>query len=275
MIKFLIKKSQRTVVPGFFSCEGEDKSVMYAPATESLKKQIQSLSISADIQVLNIEDFPQRVDSFLVSILDENSVIPDDYVARVLAMNNLHRDFSLFCGPVKPYFSLKPASAINAALLNMYKLYNYESFSSFISCSLNGDHNHYPCITGCVISGHAYNMAHGYTCNKTPRSILENNKNFFKLIENIGPMIYSARLGTFYYITSDEARPDNLIKYWYEVGFENGQIDKINSSSIRNQSKELAQLEMQNIPESDSMINACKCMYTVGYYEALTSSKII
>jgi hypothetical protein len=281
MIKFLIKKSLNTVVPEFFSCETTDKTSIYRPVTPSLNDQLRSLGVAGSISILSVEDFPTHVDDFLVCVLDENSLVPDDYIARIMAMNNLHRDAALFCGPVGTHSSIKPTSTINK-ILELYKTYHYDSFSRFISCEINNDYNYYPPITGCVISGRVYNMVHGYKPQRTVRSIIENNKDFFCSLSKLGPMIYSNRLSTFQYLTSEDLKTENLIQYWYTEGYSSAQLDKHNKVDTNKESSKLLKLEYL-ISNTDSpndssfkfIIDACKCMYSVGYYECLTNSKIL
>jgi len=184
---------------------------------EDLKVQAKFLNIDYSITKGPSSEIPRKVDSFLFIILEENSLIPDDYLSRILSMNNLHRDMSCMFGP-----RLTRSSRIVlelAGFLDFYYNYNLDSFSTFISCYINSQEWLYPPITGCVFSGRSYNSVGGYQELKTPRHTTEENPDFFSRVDKSGKMIYSDRLTTYKFITHEDLENANIMKWCYSKGF--------------------------------------------------------
>jgi hypothetical protein len=183
---------------------------------EDIHKQGKNLSVDYLLNVGPASEIPRKTDAFLFVILDENTLIPSDYLSRILSMNNLHRDMAFCCGP-----RLTRCSRNNLELANLealYHSYNIDSFSTFISCSINNEPWNYPPISGCVFSGRHYNSAGGYQELITPRGPTE-NYSFLGRIDKMGPAIYTERLKTYKFLTHDEIQINSMAKWCYFQGY--------------------------------------------------------
>lgn len=183
---------------------------------EDIHKQGKNLSVDYILNVGPASEIPRKTDAFLFVILDENTLIPNDYLSRILSMNNLHRDMSFCCGP-RPtrssrnnldYDSLEP----------LYHTYSLDSFSTFISCLINNEPWSYPPISGCVFSGRHYNSVGGYQELMTPRGPTE-NYSFLSRIDKTGPAVYTERLKTYKFLTHDEMQINSIAKWCYLKGY--------------------------------------------------------
>lgn len=286
-IEFYIKKSRSKIVPPFYSSVVEGESSLYKPVTASLEQQVKELNINAGVHVVDIQDIPVKTGAFLLCVLDENSLIPDDYLHRIVSMNNLHRDAALVCGPVKTVSQTQPIDWFVSRIARVYKNYFLDGFSSFISCYLNDDSQNYPPIDGCVFSGRHYNECGGYRAIMTPRFMLEKNFEFLSRIDKTGPMVYSDRLKTLYYISSEEFEIQNFSRFYYCLGYYDGL--QSTSKKFRNQFITNANLlevdsltwvdDNHDVAESkrDKYGQAAatlKCMYELGYTEAIVKGKL-
>lgn len=271
-IDFYIKKSKQKVVPPFFThvLDGESAFV-YRPATDELERQIKELGLNAAVNVVDIQNIPTKVDSFLVCILDENSIIPDDYVSRVLSINNLHRDAAMFCGPITPVAQTIPTDWFIARISKTYRSYEIDGFSAFSSCYINKDLQNYPAIDGCIFSGRHYNQVGGYRPIMSPRSLVEKNDLFFAALDKIGPMIYSDRLKTLYYITSEELRPEHMPKYYYSLGYVDG-LAKNPASPIMLESIDVPAEYRDQYEVHAALLRGS---YDLGKNEAISKTKIV
>lgn len=271
-VEFFIKKSKHKVVPPFFThmLDGES-AFMYRPVTEELERQVKEIGLSAAINIVDIQNIPTKVESYLVAILDENSLITDDYVSKILSINNLYRDASMFCGPVLPIAQTIPTDWFIGRISKTFKLYEINGFSSFSACYLNQDIQNYPHIDGCIFSGRHYNQVGGYRALFSPRTLVEKNDAFFAALDKIGPIVYSDRLKTLYYITSDEYDLTYIGKYYYSLGYSDG---------LSNQPLSQIVLEATDVPvehrdEYESHIAALRGMYELGRIEAKSRNKIV
>lgn len=288
-IQFYIKKSTHKVVPSFYShLYKNDQSNLFRPATESLERQIVELGLDAAVRVVDAQNIPNKTDAHLIGILSENSLIPDDYLSRVISTSNLHRDMSTLCGPVTPVSEVKPTDWFISRIAKTYRVYEIDGFSSFISCYLNNDHLNYPSVDGCVFSGRHYNEAGGYSPVITPRTLLYKNIAFMRAMDKIGPIVYSDRLRTLYYVNHEEFEVENFAKFYYCMGFYDGlnmtgeQLYKkavINSNMLELENMLLIESNKEVIPAKKEvyaqMISALRCHYELGLCEALAKKKIL
>lgn len=261
---------------------------LYHPCFESLKNQADGFEISANIELVSLDEIPKSTDSFLTIILHQNSLIPEDYLPRIMAMNNLHRSCACFCGPVYTRSKSHPRDWFISRILKGYKNYEIDSFSTSISCKINTEVSNYPPIFGSVFSSRYYNDAGGYEPLSSPRYDIENNTLFFKKVDTIGDIIYSSKLDTSYFVTAEEFEIENFSKYYYSLGYQEG-IMTDNEKIFDRFAENYNWLEFQNIEWCDSneevdvtqkfsyarQIAILKCAYQLGFFEAITGEKIV
>lgn len=275
-VEFYIIRSETLVVPAFFNTNISGQ--MFRPAYDVIEKQIKELNLNAGVNMVDIKDIPVNTQSFLVCILGENSLVPDDYVARLLSMNNLHRNMSLLCGPVNTTSNVIPKDWFISKIAKNYKNYEIDGFSSFISCYLNNDESNYPPIEGCIFSGRHYNECGGYRPIFSPRYLITKDSNLLSELDKSGPIIYSDRLRTITYISSDEYEMSNFSKYYYRLGYYDGTRGINHNSKIL----EITDFERYNkdIPEDNKekylkISKILECMYKIGHTEAVTQNAIL
>jgi len=112
MIDFFIIQN-KTKVPLIYSTSNkDDRGIAYRPCLESLERQAKELGITINIKLVELNEVPTSTKSLLVGFLCENNLIPDDYLGRVLSLNNLYRSnsFPPICGTLK--FS-RPCKVLN------------------------------------------------------------------------------------------------------------------------------------------------------------------
>lgn len=284
-IEIYIKKTRHKAVPPFYSHSFDrDQSSLYRPALDSIKAQIKELGVTASVDLVDVQDIPVKTNAFLLCILDENSLIADDYIARILSTNNLHRDMAMVCGPVLPVSKNQPLDWFVLKIADTYKKYDLKNFSSFISTYINGDYQNYPSIEGCIFSGRHYNEMGGYRPVITPRFLMEKNYDFLSGLDRIGPLVYSERLSTLYYVNPEELEMNNFSKFYYCMGYYDA-LCPPNAKSynsvvlalefVDNDSAYADKTDSDRISKYGNMLTTLKCIYEVGFTEAKTNNKIL
>lgn len=218
-LEIFIIKCDKIIDRNFTFIEGPETYRCY----EDIKKQAKELNIDYSLQIGPLEELPRKTNSFLFTVLDENSFLPIDYLARIMALNNLHRDLSCMCGP-----RITRYSRINLGMGEFeshYHKYELDSFSTFISCYLNGQNWLYPPLVGCIFSGRHYNSVGGYSSLESPRGPIQDNPSFMSTIDRAGPIVYNEQLRTYKFVTHEETDRKHLSKYCYDRGFLDKSID--------------------------------------------------
>lgn len=211
-LEFYIVQENKVVPPEFVHNESKDTYF----TLEDISKQAKLLNIDYTLTCGALSGIPRKTDSFLFIVLSENSLIPGDFLSKILSINNLHRDAACFCGPRIARSSKSTLDLAN--FLKLYQNYSLDSFSTFISCYINGQDWLYPSISGSIFSGRHYNSVGGYSEHMSPRGPVENIE-FFNRIDRSGPMVYSECLKTYKFLTDiDMVRP-YMTQWCYEQGY--------------------------------------------------------
>ena len=212
-LEFYIIQNSKVVDRNLTFTEGPDTY----NSIEDIKKQAKLLNLDYSLQIGPLSGVPRKTDSFLFCLLDENTFVPADYLARITSVGNLHRDLSCMCGPRITRYSRIVLD--DAELQNHYFKYELDSFSTFISCYLNGQNWLYPPVTSCVYSGRHYNSVGGYNPTESPRGPIQDNPTFMSALDRAGPIVYNERLRTYKFVTYEETNRKHLSKYCYDRGF--------------------------------------------------------
>lgn len=286
-LQFLIIKSDFKKIPPLLEFSNpNDSPYVYMSCVDSIKSQVLHLGLNTDINIIEYKDIPSKVNAHLVVFLSEKSLVPSDYVNRILAMNNLHTNAGAFCGPI---FTQKPEGFdwFTSKIAETYMRYSLDSFSSFISCSLTKDNENYPPIFGNVFVGHYYNKIGGYNPIKSERAnIYTNPKCFERLERSGGELIYSERLSSGYYITAEEMSIENFKNYYYSMGYAQGvkstaesfthqYIQNSNMLEIENITWVTENRNVDNNLEYKKNVSILKCMYDLGYFEGMTGKLLV
>lgn len=285
-IHFFILKSKFKSVPPEFN--HVDLPYTYRPCLISLNDQIKQITgVSISCSIIEYEDIPSNVKAGIICILDENSLIPSDYINRILAINNLHTNACFFCGPVDTIYSQIKNDWFISKISGLYKRYNIGELNHFISCEINNDTINYPIILGNIFIGAYYNAVGGYNPIVSPRGPIYKNPHFFKRLNRVEnrPMVYNNRLSTMYFITNEEMEISNFGHYYYTLGYMDG-LAANNQSFVDQYIKSNNMLEILDptwLTQGSTSNNECykkqimllKCHYDIGYAEAFTGAKII
>lgn len=280
-IQFIIKKNAFKAVPPNYSV-GELENCLV-----SLDKQVKAFNINCSITPTDIKDVPRKTDAFLVCFLDENSLIPNDYLIRITSMSNLYRDSTCFCGPVSTHSVVLPNDWFLSRILQSYKNYNLKWFNEGVFI-INKDTNVYPPLEGCIFSGYHYNLMGGYVPTESPRGLIERNNILLSKIDSCGLILYCSKLQTGLYISGEEFTLENFNKYFYNMGYMHGGLvtdEEFNKKFLVNHNmleienlswiEENEKITKENKIRYGKQVAIIKCMYELGYYEAMTRSKII
>lgn len=193
----------------------ENKSIYFT--YEDLNKQAKNLNIDYSITLGNSSNIPRKTDAFLFVLLEENSLIPDDYLSRIISINNLYRDMSFSCGPRIARYSrndLKTSSFKE----NYYKYY-IDTSNDIMSKTINKEKFNYPNMYGCVFSGRCYNSVGGFIEKISPRGPIEENHEFFTKLDSLGPAIYHKKLLTYKMLTDIDTSLKYMMQYCYFKGY--------------------------------------------------------
>jgi hypothetical protein len=282
---YILKSPYKKIPPGLIFNNPEDQEYPYTPVFASLEGQAKEFSVDIEVSEIEITEIPTRANSYLIVFLDQNSIIPQDYIARILSMNNLHTNAAAFCGPVFTEKSVHKIDWFISKISSLYKRYSLDGFDSFISCRLNDDEQNFPPISGSIFSGSHYTKIGGIKCISS-RYPFADTQLFLQKAKDIGEIIYSSRLSTGYFITTEELEIENFSKYYYQLGYSDGlksSPEKMNHQFAQNQNLlEIESLswatqneEVKENKEYIKHIAIFKCLYEVGFFEAFTGSKLI
>jgi hypothetical protein len=287
-LEFLVirNKNKRVFAEMEFS-NPNDCPYVYKACTSAINEQTKSLTgLSVGLSFIEYEEIPAKTNSSILCILDENSLVPSDYINRILAMNNLHTSSGFFCGPIFTECSAIKTNWFVSRISNLYKRYTLNEFGSFISCKLNDDIRNYPPVSGNVFIGSYYNRVGGYNPVTSPRGPIYRNVKFFdRLNKSNVDIIYSTRLSTGYFITQEEMNIENFSSYYYAIGYSDGmsaELSQIDDQYIKCQNMiEISDPSwISSGTQSDNEIYKkyvaiLKCNYELGFFEAVTKTKIV
>jgi len=247
-----------------------------------LSKEIDDYGLDGEVNNLHVSEIPQNINADLVVILDEDTYVPEDFINRVVSFNNLFRDAGVLCGPVYP--------TLDSRFSKTYHTYELQFGSSVVS-DITNEHNSFPSIVGCVITGRAYNQFM-YKPTKGPRHISPDNSLFLSALSEHFKIYYSSKLIKAKILDKSDLTIDILSDYYYNLGYQDGLA--VSYKSIGDKRKELFDRfvnspEMfdntmprwlfEKTPESDGeyaeMLVLTKCKYQIGFYEGMIGSKVI
>mgnify|MGYP007071585468 CR=1 FL=1 len=228
MIDVIVVNDGSSPPTSFHTSSPVDKGIPYT-GIHCLEKQAQELNVSINIRHVSKDEIPTNTKNFLVCFLSNKSIIPVDYLGRVLAINNLFRSSYVFLGD---HSTLKD----NTELYKTRKIGN-TPHELMIKTKLE-----YSLFQGVVISGHYYNSVGGLILEKNKRFTTSFCKNIFST-----DIIWSNRLNVFNF----EPTP-KMNEYWYNYG------SVSSGPSLKNSDLQ------QSI---DTEVGKWKTFFDLGYYE--------
>lgn len=235
MIDVVVVNDGSSPPTSFHTSNPTDKGIPYT-GIHCLEKQAQELNISINIRHVSKDEIPTSTKNFLVCFLSNKSIIPVDYLGRVLAINNLFRSSYLFLGN---HTTIKDTTGL-------YKTREVGNAPHEIMIKTNLK---YSLFQGLIISGHHYNSVGGLVLEKNNRFVTPFCKNIFST-----DVIWSNRLDILNFETSP-----NLVEYWYNVG------------SVSDKDARFSP-ELQQSTDKDS--GKWKTFFDLGYYETHENLKI-
>ena len=119
---FVIKDS--TSVEQFPQHEG------YSPVLTGLERQVKTIGLDCDIQLVNSNELPTKSDSRITSIFKQNCLVHNNYLLSLVSINNIYPESAIMCGYIgtlfssfnKDFFAGKLAPSFNS-----YKLHSLEN----------------------------------------------------------------------------------------------------------------------------------------------------
>ena len=270
-----------------------DKS-LHEPCIDSVKRQIAELELKADISIVEASEVPRDVNSRLVILLDQNSLIPRQYILSAVSMNNMFKSNAVFCGPVSTKSSSKPTDWFISDIAEYYKTYSINDFSKVLAFDITEEPELFPPANTCVVSARFYNEVGGYSPLVSPRGDIKNNSLFLLELSKIGSIVYTKSLDTSYYVSSSEFQVANFSKYFYNLGYCRGvnmfknkeeQYETLwkmfveSPESIDNRTLSFinfnTEIESERKKKYAEKLATFKCLYQVGMFEGINGQKIL
>ncbi len=218
MIDFFII-SNETKVPNIYSTTNkDDRGIAYRPCIDSLYAQSKELGVNINIKILERTEVPTSTKSLLVGFLCENSLIPDDYLARIMSLNNLYRSAFGFVGNHSCVYNQSNQDAFNNDLASMHhsrRIGNDWNKNTLMEIT---NEIKQPLIYGCVFNGYYYNSNGGFKASLTPRTISLMSSN---LINDKTELIWAKRLDIFEFIPTPDFHDNTFGQWFYDLGYFN------------------------------------------------------
>lgn len=265
MIDFIIIQNKIKVPPIYSTSNKDDRGIAYRPCVESLEKQAKELGISINVKLVDLNDVPISTKSLLIGFLCENNLIPDDYLGRVLSLNNLYRSAQGFIGDHLSIYNHKNDSGIDTTLIQTYhkRVIGPEwnknvlmEYTSEIEC---------PLIYGTIFNGYYYNSSGGFIATLTPRTLSPSSPS---LINNENKLIWSKRLNIFEFLPASEINDYNFGHWFYDMGYLSKQKHENNPDLI------LLKNQFSKETDNKKRIEFLCWMYDTGCYESFSGCKL-
>jgi len=216
MIDFFIIQNKTKVPPIYSTSNKDDRGTGYRPCLESLEKQAKELGVVVNIKPVELNEVPTSTKSLLVGFLCENNLIPDDYLARVLSLNNLYRSANGFIGDHTAIYNCNHDNQIDAELIQTYHRRLIGSDWNKNSLMEYTDEVTVPLIYGSIFNGYYYNSNGGFTATLTPRTLSPICPG---LINKENQLVWAKRLNVFEFIPIPEINDTTFGNWFYEMGF--------------------------------------------------------
>lgn len=265
MIDFFIIQNKVKVPEIYTTSNKEDKGIAYRPCTQSLEKQAKELGIAININVVELNDVPTSTKSLLVGFLCENNLIPDDYLARILSMNNLYRSANGFLGDHKAVYNSNHEIGVYLDLIDTYHKRQMGSVWNKNSLMEYTDEIKMPLIYGSVFNGHYYNSHGGFTATLTARTISPAS---LSLINTENQLVWAKRLDIFEFLPITEINKEIFGNWFYELGYFSKEKHDINPELLLLKGKhKIESLERKTI-------DFLCWMHDTGCYESFVGYKL-
>lgn len=267
MIDFIIIKN-KIKIPNIYSTSNkEDRGIAYRPCVESLEKQAKELGIQINIKLVEFNEIPVSTNSLLIGFLCENNLIPDDYLGRIVSLNNLYRSANGFIGNHKAVYSHNHSfnNPIDSELINFYHNRTIDSGWNKNILMEFTDEIKYPLIYGVVFNGYYYNSNGGFVPSATPRTICAMAPS---LINKENQLVWSKRLNIFEFLPSSEINEVTFGNWFYEMGYFSKEKYEDNPDLL------LLKNKFKNDLDEKKKINFLCWMHDTGCYESYIGHKI-
>lgn len=266
MIDFFIIQN-KTKVPLIYSTSNkDDRGIAYRPCLESLEKQAKELGVTINVKPVELNEIPTSTKSLLVGFLCENNLIPDDYLGRVLSLNNLYRSANGFIGNHTAIYNYNQDNGIDPEIVQSYHKrivgsdWNKNSLMEYTEDIIK-----IPLIYGAIFNGYYYNSNGGFTATLTPRTISPVSP---CLINKENQLIWSKRLNIFEFIPTLEMNDLTFGNWFYEMGFFSKERHDNDPDLLLLKSK------FSRDSEARKKIDFLCWMYDTGCYESFLGYKL-
>lgn len=261
----------------------------YKSAIDSFKNEISYYELSAEIHQIDIGDLPNQVKSSMIIIADNTFYVEDDYLNKVISINNLLRDGGIFCGPTSTHTHASLNNGVHK-INQKYQRYNLDYGHNVIS-DITGEIHLYPDLLYCAISGRAYNdFSYKPVISYRHKNI--SNKLFIAQMSHRYHVYYCGTLGKIKYLDETDFSMEKISDFYYDSGYQDGLL--VSNKNLDEKRKELWHrfvespemldnemprwlLDSNPDMDGDYLENLviCKCKYQIGFYEGMLSRKLI
>lgn len=265
MIDYFIIKNKTKVPPIYSTSSKDDRGIPYRPCLESLERQAKELGVTTNIKLIELNEIPTSTKSLLVGFLCENNLIPDDYLARILSLNNLYRSANGFIGDHTAIYNYNQNKDIDSELVQTYhKRIIGSDWNKNILMEYT-DEIKTPLIYGAIFNGCYYNSNGGFTATITPRTLSPISPS---LINKENKLVWSKRLNILEFIPSLEMTDLTFGNWFYEIGFFSKEKHENDADLLLLKSK------FPRDTEARQKIDFLCWMYDTGCYESFLGYKL-
>ncbi len=155
---------------------------------------------------------PTQTEADAVVVLNENSLVPNNYLDIVNAVFYLNSTASIITGSTFKYSNIN----VDLDLIKEYKNYLDPYANTVRSCVTAI--SYFNTLYGCIFNGYHYNKCGGYKPTISPRYVIDTPYEFIRKMYKSGDIIYQKQLQVGYFLTKEEQTNENIFRYFYEIG---------------------------------------------------------
>jgi hypothetical protein len=283
---FVIKDS--TSVEQFPQHEG------YSPVLTGLERQVKTIGLDCDIQLVNSNELPTKSDSRITSIFKQNCLVHNNYLLSLVSINNIYPESAIMCGYIGTLFSSFNKDFFAGKLASSFNSYKLHSLENTLLYDLASEPHNLPPAYNISMNSRLYNSLGGYAFTQTPKGEILDNRKFILSLSKKGSVLYSNMLSTINIFSANDISTSNICKYFYELGFtaastiketEKPHFERFWKQFVESPEcldhRVLGNLTFdQTIPEGEKKEYAEKlamvrCSYQAGLFEGLSGVKVL
>lgn len=163
-------------------------------------------------RLISLEEMPTQTEADAIVVLNQNTLVPSNYLDLINAAYYLNSTASVMMGPIFKYSSVR----VDLDLIDEFMNSPNHFVNSIKSCTASIQQ--FNSLYGCVFNGYHYNKCGGYKPTVTPRGTITTPYEFLRKMARSSEIIYENRLHTGYFVTKEEQTNENILSHFYECG---------------------------------------------------------